>query len=143
MPPMRRSAGVRLALNKSTLQRVAAQATGRLVLRTTRRVLNRAKVLAPVDTGNLRNSQTMEIRTGINDVTGRVSTWVTYALAVHEGVDHPVVIVPVRRKALKFEVNGRTVFARRVVLPPRRGRPWLFRALTEVAVPAGFRITRV
>lgn len=133
---------VRLDLNRYALNRVAGDAAGRLVLTTTRKVLNRAKILAPVDTGTLRNSQTMEVRFVGRRVVGTVSTRIKYALAVHEGVPHPVIIRPKRRKALRFVIDGRVVFARKVVLPPRNGRPWLRRALIEVAVPAGFVVTR-
>jgi|SRR6188474_776071 hypothetical protein len=134
---------VRVDINRAALQRVAATGAGRLVLSTTRRVLNRAKILTPVDTGTLRASQTMEVRTTGSASTGRVSTWINYALAVHEGVNHPVVIRPKRAKALRFVINGRVVYARKVTLPPRSGRPWLRTALVEVAVPAGFVVTRL
>lgn len=132
---------IRVELNRTVMRRIGSTEAGRLVTRTTRKVLNRAKVLTPVDTGTLRASQTTEIRDRGGQVTGRVLTGIEYALPVHEGVDHPVVIVPKRKKALRFVINGRVVFARRVVLPPRRGRPWLRRALVEVAVPAGFTVT--
>ena len=129
---------VRVDLNRAALNRIAATSAGRLVLDTTRKVLNRAKILTPVDTGTLRNSQTMEVRFVGRSVVGRVSTRIKYALPVHEGVNHPVIIVPKRKKALRFVIDGRVYFARRVVLPPRRGRPWMRRALLEVALPAGF-----
>lgn len=132
---------IRLDLNRATLRRIASTEAGRLVLRTTRQTLNRAKVLTPVDTGTLRASQTMEVRDGGGAVVGRVMTPIKYALPVHEGVGHPVVIVPRRKKALRFVVNGRVVYAKRVVLPPRAGRPWLRRALIEIALPAGFTVT--
>jgi hypothetical protein len=129
---------VRVDLNGLALQRVASQAAGRMVISTTRRVLNRALVLCPVDTGTLRAAHTMELRTEGGKVTGRVSNWIHYALPVHQGVDHPVVIVPKHKKALRFVIDGEVVFATRVVLPPREGRPWLRTALEQVAIPAGF-----
>ncbi len=129
---------VRLDLNRNALNRLARDGAGRLVLSTTRKVLNRARILTPVDTGTLRASQTMEVRFVGRTVVGRVSTRIKYALPVHDGVNHPVIIVPKHKKALRFVIGGRVVFARRVVLPPRPGRPWLRRALIEVAVPAGF-----
>lgn len=129
---------LRVELNRAALARIGSTGAGRLVLSTTRKVLNRAKILTPVDTGTLRNSQTMDVRYIGGKVVGRVSTRIKYALAVHEGVNHPVVIVPKTKKALRFVVNGRVVYARRVVLPPRRGRPWMRKALLEVAGPAGF-----
>ncbi len=131
---------IRVELNRVALARVASSEAGRLVLRTTRRTLNRARVLTPVDTGTLRASQTMEVSAPPGKVVGRVSTWVHYAPYVHNGVDHPVVIRPKRRKALRFVINGQVIFAKKVTLPPRAGRPWLRRALTEVAVPAGFTV---
>lgn len=132
---------VRVELNRAALQRIGAQASGRLVLTTTRKVLNRAKVLTPVDTGTLRNSQTMEVRTIGRKIVGRVSTRIKYALPVHEGVNHPVIIRPKKKKALRFVIDGKVYFARKVVLPSRRGRPWMRRALFEVALPAGFVVT--
>lgn len=129
---------MRVQLSRVALNRIARDSSGRLVLSTTRKVLNRAKILTPVDTGTLRNSQTMDIKYEASKVVGRVSTRIKYALPVHEGVHRFVTIVPKRKKALRFVINGQVYFARKVIIPPRRGRPWLRRALIEVALPAGF-----
>jgi hypothetical protein len=38
-------------------------------------------------------------------------------------------------------LDGRVVFATKVTLPARKGRPWLRRALQEVAQQRGYRVT--
>lgn len=128
-------------MNRAVLARVGKDAAGRKVASVTRRTRNRAVILAPVDTGNLRAAHTMQIRELARSVHGRVMNRIQYALPVHDGRG-VVVIRPKRRKALRFVVNGRVVFARKVVQPPRRGKPWLYRALQEVAIPEGFTVTR-
>lgn len=128
-------------MNRAVLARVGKDAAGRKVASVTRRTRNRAVILAPVDTGNLRAAHTMQIRELARSVRGRVTNRVQYAQAVHEGRG-AVVIRPKRRKALRFVVNGRVVFARMVIQPPRRGKPWLYKALEEVAIPEGFVVTR-
>lgn len=136
-------AKVRIKLAKAELEAVAATGAGRLVASATRRTLNRGRVLSPWDTGNLRASHTMNIRRlKRRRVIGRVSTNVKYALAVHEGAA-PHVIRPKRKKALKFKIGGRTVIVRKVNHPGNAGRPWLHRAMTEVAHQRGFTVRRV
>jgi len=69
----------------------------------------------PVGTGRLKNS----IRPIVNPnkFEGRIVTDVPYARFVEFG--HRRVIVPVRRKALRFFVDGREVFSKRVVFGGR------------------------
>jgi hypothetical protein len=131
---------VRLELNRAVLARAATTEAGRLVLSTTRRTYNRAKILAPVDTGNLRAAHSWTIQYLGGSVRGRVTNRVNYAIPVHEGRG-TVVIRPRRRKALRFVIDGQVVFARKVVQPPRPGKPWLLTALVQVAVPQGFTVT--
>jgi len=134
---------VRIRLAKDELERIAATGAGKLVAQTTRRTLNRGRVLSPWDTGNLRASHTMSIRRlKRKRVVGRVTTRVKYALAVHEGAA-PHVIRPKRKKALKFKMGGRTVIVRKVNHPGNPARPWLRRAMTEVAHQRGFTVRRV
>ena len=52
------------------------------------RVLNRARSLCPVDTGNLRGSLTYEIARDGTDITARVGTNVPYAVHVEMGTKH-------------------------------------------------------
>lgn len=132
---------MRIKLAKAELAAIAAQAAGREVITGTRRVLNRARVLSPWDTGNLRASHTMLLRRMKTRVVGRVSTRVKYALAVHEGAA-PHIIRAKRGRALKFKIGGRTVFARSVRHPGNPGRPWLRQAVTEVAAGRGYTVRR-
>lgn len=132
-----------LTLNQAEIDRIGLQVARASVTDTARRVLNRADVLTPVDTGNLRAHNQMRILTVGKIVQGEVFNETSYAASVHNGSKaHTEVITPKRAKALRFvAADGTVVFARRVTVtvPARRGRPWLTRALTEVAVPEGYR----
>lgn len=111
-----------------------------VVTDTTRRVFNRAIVLTPVRTGNLRAQNKSRVYTRGSAAIGEIWNDTEYAAAVHDGTRaHD--IVPRRAKALRFVVGGRVVFAKRVHKKATRGRPWLTRALQEVAAPDGYRIT--
>lgn len=101
-----------------------------------REVLNRAKLLTPVDTGRLRSSIKMRIVGG----RAEIYTDVSYAEAVHNGA-RPHIIRPRRRQALRFVAGGRVVFARQVNHPGTRARPFLVRALREVARRRGWVFT--
>lgn len=131
-----------------TIDRPAAQAVAmatalQVVTDVTRRVFNRAIVLTPVRTGNLRAQNQMRVlRTSSTEVTGEVFNDTSYAAAVHNG-NRAYVVRPVRRKALRWvSKGGDVVFARSARIPARRGRPWLYRALVEVAGPAGFAVSQ-
>lgn len=131
-----------LSIDTAALNKAGMDLAFRRVTDTTRRVLNRAIVLTPVDTGNLRAQNKSSVRRATLKVTGRVWNSTSYAAAVHDG-SRAHTIRPKRKKALRFVVAGnRVVFARSVQMPARRGRPWLFRALTEVAGREGYQITR-
>lgn len=113
---------------------------GRFVVNTGLKLYNRAKVLCPVDTGNLRASHSLEVIRGAGFVGAEVGTKVNYALPVHDGRGART-IRPRDKKALAFTWRGR-----RWVLPivhqgPVRGRPWLRDALTEIAAQEGYRKT--
>ena len=41
---------------------------------------------------------------------------------------------------MRFEIDGRVVYARAVHQPARAARPFLSQALAQVAFPAGFRV---
>jgi hypothetical protein len=97
------------------------------------RVANRAKELAPVDTGRLRASIVWTIGVGGNGkLVARVGTNVAYARPVHEG-SRPHVIRPRRGRVLVFPMGGRTVFARVVHHPGTRPHPFLRDALRAAA----------
>ncbi|MFD3535242.1 HK97 gp10 family phage protein [Streptomyces sp. NPDC058664] len=107
-----------------------------------RQVVARAKVLAPVDTGRLRASIRVERRS----ILGLRQRWtvgsdVEYAPWVNDGT-RPHIIRPRRGKALKFKMGGRTVYAAVVHHPGTRARPFLDRALADVARSRGYSITQ-
>lgn len=60
-----------------------------------------------------------------------------YARFVNDGTA-PHQIRPTRARALRFRVGGRIVFARVVNHPGTRARPFLDRALREVAASRGY-----
>ena len=107
-----------------------------------RQVLARAKVLAPVDTGRLRASLRVQRRSffGLRQ-RWTVGSDVDYAPMVNDGTK-PHIIRPKRAKALRFKVGGKTVYAMVVHPPGTRARPFLDRALTDVARNRGYDITR-
>lgn len=130
-------AGVSLNLNQAALHRVGMERARMLVNKITRQTLNRSAVLCPVDTGRLRASGSMRIAERGSSVVGQVEYTANYAAAVHNGT-RPHVIVPRRGRYLRFQVGGRTVYARRVQHPGTPARPYLATALVEVAGRAGF-----
>lgn len=101
-------------------------------------MVNRAKVLAPVDTGRLRSSIRAEPPV-IFSFRGRavVGSDLEYARFVNDGT-RPHVIRPRRAQVLRFQAGGRTVYARVVNHPGTRAQPFLDRALREVAAQRGY-----
>ena len=99
-----------------------------------RQTATQAKVTVPVRTGNLGRShrEGRVTHSAARDTHGSVHNDADYALYVHEGT-RPHVIRPRFRQALRFQVGGSTVFARRVNHPGTRGRPWLRNAAVRVA----------
>lgn len=130
---------VKVDLYKPVIDSVLHDLAGRDVTRITLKVLNRGKVLCPVDHGNLRASHQFRIRSSDNKITGEVFTKVKYALAVHEG-RRPVVIRPKRKQALAFVWHGQPMVRKWVSQPARPGRPWLRDALREVASQEGYKM---
>lgn len=130
---------VRVDLFQPVIKGILQDDAGRGVVKLTMKVLNRARVLTPVDTGNLRASHQFKIENGANKITGEVFTNVKYALAVHEG-RRPVVIYPKNKQALAFRWHGQQMVRKWVSQPARRGRPWLRDALREVATSEGWKM---
>lgn len=131
-----------LKIDRSKLHAVGMDAARKLVGRVIRRTLNRSAVLCPVDTGRLRASGSMKIASLGSEVVGTVEYNTDYAAAVHEG-RRELTIRPRTGRALRFKIDGRVVYARSVHQPARKGRPFLYRALQEVAKPEGFRVVRI
>lgn len=123
----------RVILDRSDLRRAANQANRAELREGARQVVNRAKILTPVDTGRLRSS----IKSNVNGDRATIETNVSYAPYVHDGT-RPHIIRPRRRPALRFRVGGQVVFARVVHHPGTRARPFLVRALREVARARGW-----
>jgi hypothetical protein len=128
---------VRVELYRPVIREVLHDLAGKDVARVTLKVFNRARVLTPVDTGNLRASHQFRLTQSANKVTGEVFTKVKYALPLHEG-RRQVTIYPKNRKALKFAWHGEQFVRKSVTQPARRGRPWLRDALREVAADEGY-----
>jgi hypothetical protein len=101
-----------------------------------RMVQNRAKILAPVDTGRLRAS----ISKDVNSLSFKVFSNVEYAGYVNDGT-RPHVIRPRHKQALRVRIGGRTVFAKEVHHPGTRAKPYLDRALQEVARQRGWNLS--
>jgi len=130
---------VRVELFRPVIDSVLHDLAGKDVMRVTLKVLNRSKVMTPVDTGNLRASHQFKIKNSATKIQGEVFTKVKYALAVHEG-RRPVVIYPRNKQALKFVWHGQPMVRKWVSQPARRGRPWMRDALREVAASEGYKM---
>ena len=130
---------VRVELFKPVIDSVLHDLAGKDVTRITLRVLNRAKVLSPVDEGTLRASHQFRIKGTTGKVQGEVFTNVKYALAVHEG-RKATVIRPKNKQALAFVWRGRPRVRKWVHQPARPGKPWLRDALREVAAQEGYKM---
>lgn len=130
---------VRVDLYQDVIKGVLHDLGGAEVAKTTIKVLNRAKVLTPVDTGNLRASHQFKLTSSANKITGEVFTKVKYALPVHEG-RRAIVIFPKTKKALAFHWHGQQYVRKWVAQPARRGKPWLRDALREVATSDGYKM---
>jgi phage gpG-like protein len=94
-----------------------------------------------VRTGSLRSSINTEISEAAEEVAASVGTNIRYARIHEYGVDHPWLIEAKAAKALRFEIGGRTVFARSVRHPPLPERSFLRSALREMQpkIEAGLR----
>lgn len=119
-------------------------ATG-LAMRMARQTENAAKMKAPVDSGTLRNriSAAPAPRVEGMRVTTRVDAAANYSLFVHDGVKGGNIIRPVNASALKFQIGGRTVFARSVRQGPQKARPFLLNGAKQVGARLGFDVSGV
>lgn len=131
----------RIRVDQAQLRRVIRRASMTELENTGRRVVNRAKILCPVDTGRLRASiKGKASRTWTLRPQFTVSSNVDYAPMVHDGT-RPHIIRPRTKQALKFTIGGQTVFARVVHHPGTRARPFLDRALAEETAGRNYRIS--
>jgi hypothetical protein len=104
-------------------------------------VLNRAKILAPVDTGRLRASGKIKY-SGLFSFRPKATVVfdVEYAAMVNDGT-RPHIIRPKNASVLRFTVGGQVVYARVVHHPGTRPNPFLDRALREVVGGRGWTVT--
>lgn len=130
----------RVRLDRAQLNRTIRGASRSELETTARRVMNRAKVLAPVDTGRLRASIRIESRRTLTlRSVYTIGSDVSYAAMVHDGTrSHK--IRPKSAKALRFRVGGKVVFAQVVNHPGTKPRPFLDKALREIAGGRGYDI---
>jgi hypothetical protein len=157
---------VRIDLDRANVLAVGVSLAAPHVAETTRAVRNRAMVLAPKKTGNLANAHQMTMRARRTYVAGTVENRVKYFMPVHDGSD-PYTIRAKRKRALVFywkrvgmvtvvPKNPRTRYTgvmkskRKGVRfhigkgyvdhPRMKGRPFLMRALEEVATARGYKV---
>jgi len=93
-----------------------------------------AKSIAPTRTGRLKSLIRADPvrRTGPWRLDSSVTSAAPYSAPVHEGA-RPHVIRPRFARALRFEIDGRVVFARRVNHPGQRAQPYLRNAVHRAA----------
>lgn len=128
----------RIRLDRAELSRTLTNASRTELREAGRQVVNRAKVLAPVNTGRLRSSIRAE-PPRIFSLRGslKVGSDLEYAAFVNDGT-RPHIIRPRTKQVLKFRVGGRTVYAKLVHHPGTRPNPFLDRALRDVAAQRGY-----
>lgn len=128
----------RVRLDRAQLNRQIRGASRTELETAARQVMNRAKVLVPVDTGRLRASIRIESRRTLTlRSVYTIGSDVEYAKYVNDGT-RPHIIRPRRAKALRFRVGGRIVYASVVHHPGTKARPFLDDALRQVAAARGY-----
>jgi hypothetical protein len=131
----------RVRLDRGQLTRVIQGEARRTLRLRAPQVLNRAKILAPVDTGRLRASGRIEYSSFFSFRPKATIVFDTdYSAFVNDGT-RPHIIRPKNAKVLRFNVGGRVVYAKVVHHPGTRPRPFLDRALREVVRPRGWDVT--
>jgi HK97 gp10 family phage protein len=101
----------------------ATKDAGKLILAT-------EKTEAPVKTGQLRRSITLEYR----PISATITPTVNYALPVHEG-SKPHIITPRRKSVLAFKKNGKLIFARKVNHPGNKPNKFVERTVNKSENP--------
>lgn len=107
------------------------------LLRRGRNVQSRAKVLCPVNHGDLRASIVVELTTVAGKPVIRIGSRLKYALPVHEGTGiygpTGAPITPRRAKVLRFKPAGASEFVFAPSVKGVKGRPFLREALPAAA----------
>lgn len=151
-------ARVVVEINQEAVTRIGLGEARRRVTDMTRATFNRAMVLTPVASGNLRSHNDMRIDTRPFQIVGEVFNLVDYAAPVHNGSKAHVVRPKTRPQrvgtnsaglpvfkggVLRFVYNGRVVYARETKIPAQRPRPWLTRAMVQTAPRYGFKVVNL
>lgn len=97
----------------------ATKDAGKLILRT-------EKEEVPVKTGTLRRSITLDYK----PISASIYPTVKYALPLHEGT-RPHIILPVRKKALRFKVGNKVIYSKRVNHPGTAGNRFVERTVNK------------
>lgn len=123
-----------LTINEAELTSQVGGIAYRRMARFSRRTATQARQDVPVRTGNLGRQigEGPISMIGPKTAHGSVHDNADYALYVHEGT-RPHVIRPKNAQALRFNVGGREVFAKRVDHPGTKARPFLRNAGLRVA----------
>ncbi|WP_238419378.1 hypothetical protein [Streptomyces taklimakanensis] len=125
------SMDVSVTIERSRLERLLRLPGGlveRNLRRRTERVAARARQLAP---GSMGRYITTEVGRGPRGLTGSVISNHPATVYVVNGT-RPHIIRPRRARALRFQMGGRTVFAKIVHHPGTDANDFLSRALREV-----------
>lgn len=143
----------RIRIDRADLRRAIRGASLGELRTAGQQVINRAKILAPVDTGRLRAAiKGKPKRSWTLRPRFEITCNVDYAAMVHDGT-RPHMIRPRAGRSgrpkrgggtkptyLRFEIGGRVVYAREVRHPGTDPRPFLDRALREIAAPRGYSV---
>jgi hypothetical protein len=136
-------ARARVQITQAQLESVVSGPRGlatAYVRRITRQIENRARLYAPVNTGNLRSSITSVVTSRGLTVSGVVGTPLEYAVYVHEGTRPHEITPRTPGGTLTWKAGpgsgenrpGPRVYARRTFHPGTRANPFLRRAMEDV-----------
>lgn len=129
----------RVRLDRAALGRSIRGASRQELETAARQVMNRAKILAPVDTGRLRASIRIESRRLLTlRSVYTIGSDVSYAPMVHDGTRPHVIRPKSSGGVLRFRMGGRIVYAKYVNHPGTKARPFLDDALRQVAGGRGY-----
>ena len=110
----------REGLNIETLGRMFSRVIERFIAQLAERTEKVMREKAPERTGRLKKS----IRKSVRPNKAVIGPSVPYAVYVEYGT-RPHEILPVRAKALRFEVDSKIVFATRILHPGTRPQPFV------------------
>lgn len=128
-------------LPRTALLSIAAGYASPYIAETTRMIMNRARIEAPVRTGNLRAMIGMRMRVTRTLVIGTVESRAKYSIYVHDPTK-PHIIRARRARALRFELPpGHVMFRQLVHHPGTRGNPFLRRPMVAIGTVRDFKTT--